>query len=149
MSITFGSVGDIISVSLLVKDLILALCSSRGSSARYQAAVRELIVLDKVLLQVDQLCKTRPNPTSTEELYRTIKEIVERCRRSVQEFSCRLKKYKSSLSTTGSGNAFKDAARKIQWKMAQTDEEQAKFRAEVTGYTDSIGMLLATVNMYF
>jgi hypothetical protein len=42
MPITFGAVGDIIFVCLLVKDLVEALDKSRGSKAEYQSAIREL-----------------------------------------------------------------------------------------------------------
>lgn len=58
MSVTFGSVGDIISVCLIVKDLVDALDKSRGSSAEYQAVIRELWSLDRALLQVAMLSKT-------------------------------------------------------------------------------------------
>lgn len=42
MPITFGSVGDIISISLLVKDAMKALDVSRGSGGEYQGVIREL-----------------------------------------------------------------------------------------------------------
>jgi hypothetical protein len=42
MPITFGSVGDIISISLLVKDAMKALDDSRGSGGEYQGVIREL-----------------------------------------------------------------------------------------------------------
>lgn len=42
MPITFGSVGDVISVCLLIKDLVKTLDDSRGSSAEYQEVIREL-----------------------------------------------------------------------------------------------------------
>jgi hypothetical protein len=42
MPLTFGAVGDIISVCLLVKDLVEVLDKARGSKAEYQAAIREL-----------------------------------------------------------------------------------------------------------
>ena len=53
MSFTFGSFGDIVTLSLLIKDLIKSLDDSRGSSAEYQAVVRELWSLDKALLEVE------------------------------------------------------------------------------------------------
>lgn len=57
MPITFGSVGDIISVSLLVKDILVALDDSRGSSAEYQGIIRELYILDRALLEIGQLSR--------------------------------------------------------------------------------------------
>ena len=52
MPITFGSVGDIVSLCLLIKDLVKSLDNSRGSSAEYQAVIRELCSLDHALLEV-------------------------------------------------------------------------------------------------
>jgi RNA polymerase-interacting CarD/CdnL/TRCF family regulator len=57
MPITLGSVGDIISISLIVKDLVKALDDCRGSASEYQALIRELWVLDRVLLEVELLTR--------------------------------------------------------------------------------------------
>jgi hypothetical protein len=147
MGITFGSVGDIISVSLLVKDLLLALDSSRGSSSEYQAIVRELYVLDTALLQVEQLSRTQSGTLELQALYDTAKRTVAKCRVSLDAFTKRIAKYESSLAASGSGSIIKDTARKLQWRASQKEAELVKFRAEVTGYTDSINMLIATVQM--
>ena len=144
MSITFGSVGDIISVSLLVKDLLIALNDSRGSSAEYQALVRELYILDTALLQVEQLSRSHSTTPELQALCETAKQTVTKCRDSVAEFTARIKKYSRSLAAGGSGNILKDTARKIQWRASQKEAEIAKFRAELTGYSESINMLLAT-----
>jgi len=144
MPITFGSVGDIISVSLVVKDLLIALNDSRGSSAEYQAVIRELYVLDTALLQVEQLSRSHAATPELQALYETAKQTAAKCQDSVASFKARLGKYNGSLTTGGSGNILKDTARKIQWRASQKDAEIAKFRAEVTGYSDSINMLLAT-----
>ncbi|OCL09337.1 hypothetical protein AOQ84DRAFT_339092 [Glonium stellatum] len=149
MPITFGSVGDIISVSLLVKDLLLALDSSRGSSTEYQAVIRELYILDTALLQVEQLSRSGTATPELHALYETAKQTVAKCREAVDLFTNRVKKYSSSLATGGSGNIIKDTARKIQWRGSQKEAEIAKFRAEVTGYSDSINMLLATAQIKF
>ena len=39
---TFGSVGDIISICLIVKDLVAALNDSAGSTVEYREVIREL-----------------------------------------------------------------------------------------------------------
>jgi hypothetical protein len=144
MPITFGSVGDILSVSLLVKDLLIALDDSRGSPAGYQAVVRELYILDTALLQVERLSRSHSTPPELHALYETARQTVEKCRDSVAGFTARIKKYGRSLAAGGSGNFLKDATKKIQWRASQKDAEIAKFRAEITGYSDSINMLLAT-----
>jgi hypothetical protein len=144
MPVTFGSVGDIISVSLLVKDLLIALNDSRGSSAEYQAVARELYILDTALLQVEQLSRSHATTPELHALYETAKQTATKCHDSVAEFTARVRKYSGSLAVGGSGNILKDTARKIQWRASQKDAEIAKFRAEVTGYSESINMLLAT-----
>ncbi|KAF2432928.1 hypothetical protein EJ08DRAFT_584590 [Tothia fuscella] len=147
MPITFGAVGDIISVSLIVKDLLLALDKSRGSSAEYEGIVRELLVLDTALLRVDQLSRTRDATPQLHALYETARQTVQKCRESVDKFKDRNKKFDVFLAGGGSGNWGRDTARKIQWKASGRDEEVVKFRAEISGYTNSIHLLLATANI--
>lgn len=147
MPITFGSVGDILSVSLLVKDLLLALDGSRGSSAEYQGVVRELYILDTALLQVVQLSRRGHSTPEVQALYETAAQIVAKCRISVDAFTKRIRKFNSSLSGVGSGTAIKDTARKLQWHILRKDDI-AKFRTEAAAYSSSINMLLATASVY-
>ena len=55
MPITFDSVGNIISLSLLIEDVIKTQDDSRGASAEYQAVIRELRSLDHALLEAELL----------------------------------------------------------------------------------------------
>lgn len=66
MPVTFGSVGDIISVCLLVKDLVEALDKARGSKAEYQSAIRELWILDRALLEIELFTKAHENASTPE-----------------------------------------------------------------------------------
>jgi hypothetical protein len=50
--ITFGSVGDIISIGQIALLLAKALSDSRGSVKEYQCLIKELEVFDQALLQV-------------------------------------------------------------------------------------------------
>jgi hypothetical protein len=148
MVVTFSSVGDIISVSLLVKDIVLALDDARGSTSEYQAIVRELHILDIALLRVQQLVQTQHDCPEIEALHETARKTVESCRASVSKFGEGIKKYKQSLVAEGSGHTFKDAARKLQCKIASKDADVVKFRAEIMGYSESLNMLLATAQLY-
>jgi hypothetical protein len=148
MVVTFSSVGDIISVSLLVKDIVLALDDARGSASEYQAIIRELHILDIALLRVQQLVQTQDDCPEIEALHETARKTVENCRVSVSKFVEGIKKYKQSLVAGGSGHTFKDAARKLQWKIASKDADVVKFRAEIMGYSESLNMLLATAQLY-
>jgi len=51
MSITFGSVGDVIAVGQIAWALARALTDSRGSAKEYQDLVKELQAFDQALLQ--------------------------------------------------------------------------------------------------
>ena len=52
MPVTFGAVGDIIAVGALIKGLIMASNSTRGSQAEYRTLVNELHSLDQVFSQI-------------------------------------------------------------------------------------------------
>ncbi|KAF1974790.1 hypothetical protein BU23DRAFT_460501 [Bimuria novae-zelandiae CBS 107.79] len=80
MPITFGAVGDIISVCLLVKDLVDALDEARGSKAEYQSVIRELWILDRALLEIDLLSRTHGNGATPELRSLCETEAVERFR---------------------------------------------------------------------
>jgi hypothetical protein len=57
-----------------------------------------------------------------------------------------MQKYKRSLAAGGSGKAVKDVARKLQWSLFEK-QHLASFRAELTGYTESINLLIATASV--
>lgn len=147
MPVTFGSVGDIISVSLLIKDLLVALDDSRGSSDSYRAIIRELYTLDSALLHVDQLSRTHNATAELHGLCTTARQTVDRCRECIDKFKLKIQKYKRSLATGGSGKTIGDTARKIQWSVSEK-QHLMSFRAELTGYTESINMLIATASVY-
>ncbi|ORX97798.1 hypothetical protein BCR34DRAFT_456510, partial [Clohesyomyces aquaticus] len=89
MPITFGSVGDIISVCLLVKDLVDALDKARGSKAEYLSLTRELWILDRVLLEIDLLARTHGGGSTPEldALCQTARRAVDRCKELQNEAS--------------------------------------------------------------
>jgi hypothetical protein len=147
MVVTISSIGDIISVSLLVKDILLALDDVRGSASEYQAVIRELHILDIALLRVEKLVQTQQTSPDIEALHETARKTVNACRGSVSKFVESIKRYKNSLTDGGSGNMLKDTARKLQWRLSSKDEDFAKFRAEVMGYSESLNMLLATAQL--
>lgn len=84
---------------------------------------------------------------SGKTVYNTASDTILSCRASIDAFSATIKKYSSCLVAGGPGNRIKDITRKIQWRASQEQESIARFRAQVTGYTESINMLLATAKM--
>lgn len=146
MPITFGSVGDIISVCLIVKDLVDALHEAHGSSAEYQSLTHELRLLERSLLHVDMLARVCANSIELNALNATIKQTVDACKESVRLISERIAKFRKSLAKEGSGNSFKDSARKIQWHILKKDEV-VRFRDEVMRHCSAINMLISTASV--
>ena len=147
MPITFGSVGDIISLSFLIKDLVKCLDNSRGSSAEYQAVIRELWSLDYALLEVQVLFRSCDHIIELSALSATANKCAEQCRDCVSNFQEQMKKFESSLQSGGSGSFIRDATLKIRWQVSEK-ERLAKFRAEITAHCFSINMLLTTTGMF-
>lgn len=149
MPITFGAVGDIISVCLLVKDLVDCLDKARGSKAEYQSLTRELWILDRVLLEIDLIARTHGGGASPEleALCVTAKKAVDECKVLVSDFLKRLKTYQSSFEEGGpSTNLAKTTAMKFRWRISEKDEVE-RFRAAIAGTSSSLQMLLAIANV--
>ncbi|KAL9076327.1 MAG: hypothetical protein Q9161_001043 [Pseudevernia consocians] len=147
MPITFGSVGDIISLSLLIKDLVKSLDNSRGSSADYQAVIRELWSLDHALLEVEALIRSCEQTVQLNALNATVNQCAEQCRKCVADFHEHVRKFGRSLQPGGSGSRIRDTAAKVRWQISEK-EDLAKFRAEIHAHCFSINMLLTTTGVF-
>lgn len=148
MPVTFGSVGDIIAVALLIKDLAEALDKSRGSQIEYRQLVQDLASLEEVLHRVDHLCNTSITTGLSFEigaLHQTALQITESCRKLVQGFATRLKKYDDTLgeNTTGKRNILKSAVAKVRWQVGEK-EDVAQFRTQIAAQAASLNLLLGT-----
>lgn len=143
MPIGVSSVGDIISICLLAKDLVEALSSSRGASSEYQEIIRELWGLERALLQIDLLSRVHDDTLELNPLHETARRSAEDCRGCIAGFLEKVRKYAPSLSIASSGNIFRDASRKIQWQVMQSGDI-SKFRAQISAHSQSMNMLLAT-----
>ena len=146
MPISFGSVGDIICVSLLIKDLVKCLDESRGSSTEYQAVIRELWSLDTALLQVGLLLRSHKHLVELSDLWKNANRCVEQCRKSISDYHSKTKKYHGALQGRGMGNLFRDTTAKIRWQVSEKDD-LTKFRSEITTLGLSLNLLLTTVGM--
>ena len=89
MPVTFGSVGDIIAVGLLIKDLIKCLDGTRGSSSEYQAIVRELQSLDYAFLQVKPAFLSHQELEESNVLQETALRIAKQCENCIREYNGR------------------------------------------------------------
>jgi hypothetical protein len=145
-SITFGSVGDIISVCLLVKDVVEALDQNRGSPAEYQALVRELGSLERALLEVDLLSRSHSQSADIIDICNTARQSVQDCRKALQTFSKKIKRYDAALGENGTKKLLHEVSMKIRWHIVEK-EAVTKFRAETTAHANALNMLLATANV--
>ncbi|KAF4634736.1 hypothetical protein G7Y89_g3360 [Cudoniella acicularis] len=146
MSITFGSVGDIISISLIVKDLVKTLDDSRGSTSEYREVIQDLWELDSILLQVELVSRTYGQTAELNALCITAKSIVQSCRECVEKFKERIKKYESSLGTGNRRNVIVSVSMKIRWQVCHKDDLD-KFRVSINAHCASLSMLLNTATL--
>lgn len=147
MPVTFGSIGDIIAVSLLIKDIILALNESHGSASEFQQVTLALNNLDKALLEVHVLSGRLALIPEVLDLIQTIRKTVDDCRASLNLFFDKIRKYKclepNSSSTT---QVTTRVTRKLQWAFFEKGEVK-RFQSEVSLHSSSLNMLLATATV--
>jgi hypothetical protein len=140
------SAGDVIAVSILIKDVIQGLSDSRGSAEEYQEVIRELWSLDKALLEVELLSRICGTTIELNALSCTARRTANQCKLCMSAYLEKIRSYNRSLGFGGSGSKLRDTAKKIQWTLSQKDE-LARFRAEVNGHASAINMLLITASL--
>ncbi|CAN9225294.1 unnamed protein product [Alternaria alternata] len=143
MPVTFGAVGDIISVVLLVKDLVTTLDEARGSKAEYQAVIRELWLLDRTLLEIDLLTRQHGDGATPElrSLCETAKRAVSRCNDLISTFSQRIQRYQNTLDQSQKKDRLRELGDAIRWRVGEK-EALEHFRTEIAGVTSSLQMLM-------
>jgi len=140
------SVGDCITISILIKDVVSALDNSRGSAAEYQELCRELWSLDKALLEVAQLSENTSDVVQLNALQQSVGRAATQCKECIVGYLDKIKAFNRTLRDGGSGSRVRDAYGKIKWSLAQKDE-LVKFRSEIAAHGSAINMLLITASM--
>lgn len=141
MASAFGfSIGDFVTTLYLVKDIVRALNNSKGSSKEYLQVISELRGLELALIQV----KAQYDDISHQGQKDALRQAVAKCDGSIKDSLDGLSKYHGHLSVIGSGNRWKDAVRKIQWRFCKA-EELTNFRLRISLHVGEIEMLLATI----
>lgn len=137
---SFGSVGDFLSITILIKDIIVALDDCRGSSHKYQELRQRLGILGETIHHVEQAFQN-PELVVSNETSTTATRVISQIHQCLAAFnSQKLEKFATSFSPGGSGNAFKDAARKIQFKFDEKDIE--RFQREIMDYNVLLTILM-------
>jgi hypothetical protein len=146
MPVPFGFSVDCIAVCILITDVIGALDSTRGSSSEYQEVTRELLALDRALLEVVKVAQSFETTVELNALSHTARRTAEQCKSCIEGFLERIKGYESALRKGGSGNMIRDVKGKVGWAMCGR-EHLARFRTEINGHSSAINMLLITASV--
>lgn len=145
-SVTFGSVGDIITVCLLAKSIVEALDDSRGSSAEYQGLINELRSLECSLLEVELCTRSWKDASTAVSLQQECSKLVNECRKTLEAFHAYLKKYDSFLSKDSRAGVVKRAGMKIKWQLLAKDIV-SRFRSELAGHSNALNMMMTTASV--
>lgn len=145
-SITFGSVGDIISVCLLAKKIVDALDNSRGAPAEYRGIIAEIRSLETSLLEVEVFLRKHKDNAELAPLTRQVTKLVGACHESVQSFHAHLKKYDSALGAGSSTKMARSIGTKIRWQLGEK-EAIPKFRGQLLAHCNALNMILITANV--
>jgi len=145
LALTFGAFGDLLALSVLIKDIIVCLDDCRGSSKEYQDLAQSLVILGDALREVNRVFRDPRRLSAAQRLCETALKSIHQIQETLKVFNEKLQKFRLSLGPVGSGNRIKDIARKIQFKLDEKDI--AKFRGEVTGYTVALKMLMDAMTM--
>jgi hypothetical protein len=75
-----------------------------------------------------------------------LRQAAAQCQNTIDAFWETIKKYQPSLRTGGSGSRVKDRWRKAVWAVCKKDD-LVRFKADFVGHTESIELLMMTVQM--
>ncbi|KAK8131647.1 hypothetical protein PG984_008085 [Apiospora sp. TS-2023a] len=138
LSPTFGSFGDFISLSVLIKDIVKAVDDAHGSAAEYRSLAKDLDIFNDTLQEAYRLCGAESTNPDVQSLHELAKEAINSCQANIGLFTAQLRKYKSSLGGENE-NPFKRTYRKVQWLAEK--EDIAKFRAQLNWHSASLNLV--------
>jgi len=144
MSVGFGfSVGDFIAALQLVATVADALRESGLASTEYRGLVRQLDLLEHALRSVNRI--ELDDEQHAEGV--ALREAAAQCQHTINEFwKKNVSQYRPSLQAGGSGSRIKDGWMKIKWALCQK-EDLAKLKADLIGHTESINLIMTTIQM--
>ncbi len=140
---SFGfSVGDVLAVGKLIADIASCLKDVGGSKSEYRDLVLELECLHKTLVHLDRLPSRQGSSAPTAD---SIKYAALSCRRPLEEFLGKLKRYEASLgprATTATGSTWKAPIDKVRFRLGGRNEIR-KMQNYLSVHIGTINMLLA------
>ncbi|SCV34348.1 uncharacterized protein FFB14_04829 [Fusarium fujikuroi] len=139
MEVTFGAVGDFISIGVLIKDFIELLDDSRGSAWEYNSLKQQLtflrLNLELAKRSYDEYYKT----PQFQDIRKTLESVVEEAERRLEDIAVKVQKYTSTLSQGSTERRIKRVTRKVQWSLEKKETE--KFLLDLNRYTSIIQSL--------
>jgi hypothetical protein len=135
---SFGfSVGDFVAVGKLVADITSCLKDAGGSKSEYQDLTLELECLQKALAHLDQL-KPQGDARHTD----SIKYAALSCRRPLEEFLAKLKRYEPLLGPRAMGSSWKTPVDKVRFLISEKNEIR-KMQSYLSVHVGTLNILLA------
>ncbi|RBQ72544.1 hypothetical protein FVER14953_13263 [Fusarium verticillioides] len=139
MEVTFGAVGDFISIGVLIKDFIELLDDSRGSAWEYNSLKQQLtflrLNLDLAKRSYDEYYKA----PQFHDIRNTLESVVDEAERRLEDIAVKVQRYTSTLSQGSTERRIKKLARKVQWSLEKKETE--KFLLDLHRYTSIIQSL--------
>ena len=110
-SVTFGSVGDIITICQVITTTIKALSASRGSDVEYRGLINELWSLAQALESIKSLLEE-----DTEIKHRgRLRIALQNCRECLERELESIRKFSTSLGKVASTKSARDAFWRTRW----------------------------------
>jgi len=144
MPVGFGfSVGDFISAINLVQTVIDALSASSKSSSELQELFRQLYSLETALREIKQL---EVNESLRAEVL-ALKQSAAQCQSTISNFLSKTKSYQPHLlCLNGVSGSLRGRWKNVKWAMCKR-KDVVQFKTDLLAHTESIQLLLATIQM--
>jgi len=144
MPVGFGfSVGDFISAINLVQTVIDALSASSKSSSELQELFRQLYSLETALREIKQL---EVNESLHAEVL-ALKQSAAQCQLTISDFLSKTESYQTHLlCSIGASSSLRGRWKKVKWAMCKR-KDVVQFKTDLLAHTESIQLLLATIQM--
>ncbi|KAG8670401.1 hypothetical protein FPOAC1_009813 [Fusarium poae] len=145
--LSFGAVGDFISIAVLIKDIIAALDDSRGSVKEYRELVQQLNTLSQTLDAIQQTLENPHLTHSIEGISGIALDTVAKIKNCLVGFLAKISKYEPALGTSAplQKTSLNSIRRKVQWNLNEKDVE--KFHSEVMGYTMALKVVFDVITV--
>ena len=144
MSAGFGfSVGDFLAALELVSTVIDALRDSGEAGNEYRELLRQLHSLETALIQVKRL---EVDDSQHAEVI-ALRQAAAQCQCTIDTFWEKIQVYQQNLGPFASRvSRLRDRWMRVKWAVCKKDDV-AKFKADLAGPTESIQLLLSTLQM--